>query len=118
MWYYLLKLVISAALIVVVSEVSKRYATIGGLLASLPLISYLAFIWLYIDTHDKAKVAALSWSILWLVIPSLSLFVALPLLMKKLAFVPSLIVSTLIMFACYAGTMALLKKLGYAALTT
>lgn len=113
MWYYLIKLVVSAVLIVAVSEVAKRSSMFGGLLASLPLISFLGFIWLYIDTRDTEKVAALSWSILWLVIPSLALFIALPLLLKKLPFAPSLALATLIMFGCYGVTVLSVKKLGW-----
>lgn len=112
MWYYMTKLVISAALIVAVSEVAKRSPMWGGMIASLPLVSLLGFIWLYIDTRDVAKVAALSWSILWLVIPSLALFIALPLLLKKMPFAPSLALATLIMFACYGITVAIVKQFG------
>ncbi len=102
MRYYLLKLAISALLIVLISEVSKRFTLVGGLLASLPLVSYLAMIWLYVDTGSSQKVADLSWSIFWLVLPSLSLFIFLPLLLKKLPFFPSLGIATAIMFLCYS----------------
>ena len=109
MWYYLAKLAISATLIVVVSEAAKRSSWLGGLLASLPLVSFLGIIWLYVDTQDTDKVAALSTSIFWLVLPSLSFFLALPLLLKWWPFVPSLLVATLIMFAFY-GVMLLILQ--------
>lgn len=112
MSYYLIKLIVSAALIVLVSEVSKRYSLIGGLLASLPLVSYLAMIWLYADTKDVKKVADLSTNIFWLVFPSLALFVALPLLLKKWAFVPSLVTGTLVMFVCYGAMIFVLRRFG------
>ena len=38
MTYYLVKLFLSAGLIVAVSEVAKRSGYLGGLLASLPLV--------------------------------------------------------------------------------
>lgn len=115
MWYLVFKYVLSAALVVLVSEVSKRSGLLGGLLASLPLVSFLAMIWLYVDTRDVQKVADLSWSILWLVIPSLSLFIALPLLIKKLPFVASLAIATLIMFVCYGAMTIILRRFGAAA---
>ena len=91
MIYIILKVSISAALIVGISEISKRSSFLGGLLASLPLTSLLAFVWLYRDTRDTAKIAALSTSIFWLVLPSLILYIALPLLLKKgVAFYPAL----------------------------
>ena len=110
--YYLVKLLISAALIVLVSEVAKRYTMFAGLLASLPLVSYLGMIWLYADTKDVKKVADLSSHIFWLVLPSLILFIALPLLLKKWDFLPSLVSATLIMFAGYLVMILALRRFG------
>lgn len=76
----LVKVLLSALVLVAVSEASKRSTLVGGLLASLPLTSILAFIWLYRDTRDPQAISALSMSIFGLVIPSLVLFLALPFL--------------------------------------
>jgi uncharacterized membrane protein (GlpM family) len=110
---YIIKLVISALLIVLISEVSKRDTWLAGLLASLPLVSLLAIVWLYAETHDIAKISAFSMDIFWLVLPSLSLFLVLPLMLKaNFGFWPSLASALLVMFACYLLTMMLLRKLG------
>lgn len=76
--YYALKVLVSAILIVAISELAKRSSVLGALLASLPVTSLLAFLWLYRETHSIEKVAALSTGIFWLVLPSLLLFVLLP----------------------------------------
>ena len=110
MVYYTVKLLLSAAIIVTVSEVAKRSAALGGLVASLPLISYLGIIWLYADTRDAQKVADLSWSILWLVLPSLPFFIVLPLLLKRIAFVPSLLAATGVMFIGYGLTLLIIRR--------
>jgi hypothetical protein len=68
---------------VAISEIAKRSSFIGALLASVPLISLLAMLWLYIDTKDVSKVSALATNIFWLVLPSLVLFLTLPLLLKQ-----------------------------------
>ena len=78
---YLIKVLLSAALIVAISEIGKRNVISGALTASLPLVSVLGFVWLYWDTRDVAKVADLSTGVFWLVIPSLVLFVVLPFLL-------------------------------------
>ena len=78
----LIKIFISALLIAAVSEVARRSSLFGAVLASLPVTSLLAFIWLYRDTGDAGKVAALSADIFWLVLPSLVLFVLLPVLLR------------------------------------
>lgn len=70
-------------MIVAISEIAKRSSFIGALLASVPLISLLAMLWLYVDTKDVSKVSALASSVFWLVLPSLVLFLTLPLLLKQ-----------------------------------
>ena len=83
MIYYITKIVITTVLIVAISEIAKRSSFAGALLASIPLVSVLAMLWLYVDTKDVEKVIALSTSVFWLVLPSLALFIALPLLLKQ-----------------------------------
>lgn len=81
--YLFLKFGLSAAALVAVSEIAKRSSVWAALVASLPLTSLLAFVWLYIDTKDTQKIAALSGDIFWLVIPSLALFPMLALLLRS-----------------------------------
>lgn len=82
MTQFLIKVLISALLVAAVSEVARRSSLLGALLASLPVTSLLAFIWLYRETGDTQKVAALSADIFWLVLPSLVLFLLLPALLR------------------------------------
>jgi hypothetical protein len=110
MLYYTIKILLSSMIIVAVSEISKRSSLLGALLASLPLTSLLAFVWLYLDTGDVQKVASLSSDIFWLVLPSLSLFLLLPLLIKLgWGFWPSLAAAALVTAVCY-GVMLLAFK--------
>lgn len=112
MFYLVIKVVISALLIVAIGEVSKRYTAVGAILASVPLVSVLAMIWLYVDTKNTEAVAQLSRDIFWLVIPSLVLFVALPIfLTRKVNFYLSLGLSTILMLVAYFIMILLLKKL-------
>lgn len=102
MTYLILKTLISAVIIVAVSEVARRSTIIGALVASLPLTSLLAFIWLYRDTGDTAQIAALSANIFWLVLPSLVLFLALPVLLRRGFHFPlALFLAVLAMLAAY-----------------
>ena len=113
MTYYLVKLVISAVLIVIISEVARRSSFIGAILASIPLVSVLAMIWLYIDTRDIDKVASLSTGIFWLVLPSLALFIALPLLLRHgVEFYLSMGISIVITIACYGLMVLILNQVG------
>ncbi len=111
--YYLFKILLTAGIVVAVSEASKRSSMLGGLLASLPLVSFLGMIWLYIDTGSTEKVADLSKSVFWLVLPSLPFFLMLPFLLKKgWGFYSSFGLSTAVMLGLYYGMMVLLSKSG------
>lgn len=78
-----LKTIITAILVVAIAEASKRSTWIGALLASLPITSVLAMIWLYRDTGDLQKTVALSQGIFWAVIPSLAFFLIFPILANR-----------------------------------
>ena len=113
MVYYIIKIAITALLVVAIAEISKRSSFIGALLASVPLVSVLAMIWLYIDTRDAARVASLASGIFWLVLPSLALFVTLPLMLKQgFNFYLSMGASILITIGCYWLMTMLLSHAG------
>jgi hypothetical protein len=113
MTYLLTKTIITALIIVIVSEVAKRSTFIGALIISIPLTSLLAFIWLYFDTRDYQKVIDLSYGTILLTIPSFSFFLLLPILLKmKQNFVISIIISIIGTSILYFIFVFLLKKLG------
>lgn len=110
MLLYILKLIISAGVIVVASEVAKKYPAAGGIIISLPLTSILAIIWLYAGTKDVQKVIDTSHTVFWMVIPSLALFIMLPVVMKRMNFYPALLISCAITVVLYKLTAIILKK--------
>lgn len=113
MLYFSIKVIISAVLIVLIAEVAKKSAMIGAVLASVPLISVLAMVWLYMDSKDVMAVSRLSIDVFWLVIPSLLLFISLPLfLQQKINFYFALFFSLIIMVGGYFIMILILKKLG------
>ena len=113
MLYAALKVLLTAVLVVAISETAKRSTLLGGILASLPLTSLLAFIWLYLDTGNTARVASLSNSIFWYVLPSLALFIALPLLLARgLDFWLSLAIASALTFVAYIVMTSVLARFG------
>ena len=111
MIYNIVKILISAILIALISEVSKRSTFIGAILASIPLVSVMAMIWLYFDTNDSLQVVQLSKSIFWLVIPSLVLFITFPFFIRlQLSFYTALSASLIAMVITYFITIAILDK--------
>ncbi|UCD69821.1 MAG: DUF3147 family protein [Betaproteobacteria bacterium] len=113
MVFYIFKLLVTVLLVVLVSELAKRSTLYGALLASVPLVSVLAMIWLFVDTRDTERVAALSGSILWLVLPSLALFIVLPVLLKAgVNFYLSMAIGVAITMFCYWLAITFLPQFG------
>ena len=83
MLYFIVKAVLSGLIVAAVSEIARRNPGWGGLLASLPLTSLLAMLWVWRDTHDGERVAELAGSAFWFILPSLPLFLALPWLLRS-----------------------------------
>src|SRR5690606_2943864 len=111
--YFLIKTLITALLVAAVSELARRYTVWAALLASLPLTSILAFIWVYWDTKDSGKIIELSYSVFWLVFPSLAFFLILPFLLKQgLTFPVAMGISVIAMAVIYGAGMWLVKALG------
>ncbi|MBY0420762.1 MAG: DUF3147 family protein [Parvularculaceae bacterium] len=82
MHYLVVKAVISAILIVAVSEVAKRSPAFGALVASLPLVSVLGMIWLWRDTSDPVRLADHAQATFWYVLPSLPMFLLIPAMLR------------------------------------
>jgi hypothetical protein len=111
--YYLTKLVITTLLIVLISEIGKRSSLAGAILAAIPLVSILAMTWMYVDTNDSSSAVAFSHNIVWLIAPSMTLFLVFPFLIKKgFAFYPSMLVSILLTIFAYYSVIFLLSKFG------
>lgn len=113
MLYLAVKALISGVIIAAVSEIAKRSPGIGALILSLPLISILAFIWLWRDTADKEGIAALAQSTFWFVLPTLPMFLVLPALLRNgVGFWPALGLACLMTLALYAAMVWTLGRFG------
>jgi hypothetical protein len=112
-WQLMVKVLVTVAVVVAVSEVGKRSTFWGAVLASLPLTSILAFVWLYVETGHADTVAALSRSIFWLVLPSLPLFLLLPAMLRiGWTFWPSLFAACILTVGAYFGMVWLVGRSG------
>ena len=109
--YLIFKTIISALIIVVVSEIAKRYTWTAALIVSLPLTSLLAFVWLYWDTKDTQKIIELSYSTIIMTIPSFVFFIVLPILLKlNKNFIFSILISIISTALAYIIFIFLIKK--------
>ena len=113
MAYYITKLIITTFLIVLISEIAKRSSLAGALLAAIPLVSILAMTWMYVDTNNSSSAVEFSNRIVWLIAPSMTLFIAFPILIKKgISFYPSMFISILMTIVAYYSVIFVLEKFG------
>ena len=112
MFYYILKVLITAILVLLISEVAKKSTFLAGIVASIPITSFLAFIWIYYETNDLEKISDLSISILYMILPSLIFLIILPLVIKLTNSFPiSLILASLTTLFSYWIYIIVLNKL-------
>jgi len=106
------KYLITAAVVVAVSEVAKRSDKLGAFIAALPLVTVLALIWLYVERQPQEKLANHAWYTFWYVLPTLPMFLAFPAMLARWGFWPALGASALITMVCFALTAVLLRRFG------
>ncbi len=115
MLLFLIKAAVSGLLVALISTVARRYPGWGGLVASLPLVSVLAMLWVYGETRDPDKVAALAMSTFWFFLPSMPMFLLIPLMIRSgWSFGATMIAALVVTMALYAGMNWLAPKLGIA----
>ena len=113
MIYLIVKSALSGIIVMLVSEIAKRSPAMGGLIASLPLISIQGIMCLWKDTGDLSRIAAHSQSTFWFVLPSLPMFLLFPFFLKYgLHFWLALALSCAITILLYLFTLWLLPKFG------
>ena len=113
MLYIVLKAALSGIVIAAASEAARRAPTVGALILSLPLVSVLAFIWLWRDTGDTARIAATAQSTFWYVLPTLPMFLVVPALLRHgVGFWPALAAGCALTILLYLVTVWTLAKFG------
>ena len=113
MAWYIVKIIITALIIVLVSEISKRLPLLGSLIASLPLISVLGMVWIFQETKDSQKLISHAEGTFWYVLPSLPMFLVMPWMMKKgISFYLSLGTGILLTVILYVIMTKLLSRFG------
>jgi hypothetical protein len=113
MLYLVLKAVLSGIIVTLVSEIAKRSPAFGALVASLPLVSLLAIIWLWKDTGDTNRIANHAEATFWYVIPSLPMFLAFPYMLRHgVAFWPAILAACALTVLLYLLTVAVAARFG------
>ena len=103
--WIIFKYLLTAGMVVLISEIAKRSDRLGGLIAALPLVTVLTLNWLYIENQSNEKIANHAYYTFWYVLPTLPMFLIFPYLLKKFGFWITLSLSmiiTLVIFYIFA----------------
>lgn len=106
------KYFLTAAVVVLVSELARRNDKLGGFVAALPLVTVLALVWLHVENQPEQKIANHASYTFWYVVPTLPMFLAFPLLLPRLGFWPSLLACVIITVVCFGLFALLVRRFG------
>ena len=112
MGWLIAKYFLTAAVVVLVSELAKRSDKLGGFVAALPLVTVLALVWLYVEKQPEQKIANHAWYTFWYVVPTLPMFLVFPALLPRLGFWPTLLACVLITVACFGLFALAVRRFG------
>ena len=113
MTYLIIKAAVSGILVMIISEVARRSPGLGGLIASLPLVSVLGIIWLWRETSDLERIASHAEATFWFVLPSLPMFLAFPAMLRHgIQFWLALALSCVLTMVLYLLTVWVLPRIG------
>lgn len=106
------KYLITAAMVVFISEVAKRSDKMGGFIAALPLMTLLTLVWLYVESQGEEKIANHAFYTFWYVIPTLPMFLLFSYLLPKLGFWLTMGICVITTVICFGLLALILKSFG------
>jgi len=112
MAWIITKYLLTAAVVVLVSEFAKRSDKLGGLIAALPMVTFLALIWLHIEKQPAEKISNHAWYTFWYVVPTLPVLLAFPFLHDRIGFWWTLTACAAITIACFVIFAIVVKQFG------
>lgn len=112
MIWLITKYLVTAAVVVLVSEFAKRSDKVGALVAALPMVTLLTLIWLHVEKQPDSKIANHAWYTFWYVVPTLPMFLAFPLLFHRLGFWPALAACVALTAVCFVLFAVCVKRFG------
>jgi len=116
MRYLIIKYLVTAGIVVLVSEFAKRSDKLGGLVAALPLVTVLTLIWLYVEQQPVSKIANHAYYTFWYVLPTLPMFLLFPYLLQRWGFVWALAACVILTMLVFLGFAYVMKQFGIALL--
>lgn len=112
MAWIITKYALTAAIIVLISEIAKRTEKIGALIGALPMVAVLAMVWMYLEHQPADRIASYAAYTFWYVLPTLPMFLAFPQLLPRIGFWGALLSSAVITLTCYVLLALVVRRFG------
>ena len=96
MFFLITKIIVTAALIVLISEIAKVNDKLGGLIAAMPIITLLVILWMYYDGNSDEKISSHISYTLFYIVPTIPMFLIFPFVISKFGFYVAFLISILI----------------------
>ena len=96
MLFIFFKILVTATIIVMVSEIAKVNDRLGGLIAAMPLATFLILFWMNYENVSENKISAhINYTLLYL-IATVPMFIVFPFFLNKFGFWITIIISIFI----------------------
>lgn len=112
MAYIIFKYIVTATLIVLISELAKISDKVGALTSALPLVTITVLFWLFFENQSTEKIANHSYYTFWYVLPTLPMFLLFPWVIKQWSFWPAILISIIFTVLLFVIYVIVLKKFG------
>ena len=96
MFFLLTKIIVTAALIVLISEIAKVNDKLGGLIAAMPIMTLLVILWMYYDGNSNEKISSHISYTFFYIVPTIPMFLIFPFVISKFGFYIAFLISILI----------------------
>ena len=96
MLFLITKIIVTAAIIVLISEIAKVNDKLGGLIAAMPIMTLLVILWMYYDGNTNEKISSHISYTLFYIVPTIPMFLIFPFVISKFGFYMAFLISILI----------------------
>ncbi|RYD37630.1 MAG: DUF3147 family protein [Verrucomicrobiaceae bacterium] len=114
-FFTVVKFLLSALVITLVTEAVKRSDKMGALLASLPFVTVISMLWIYHEAPTETRVEKVSTHaqlVFWYVLPTLPMFLVFPWMARQWGFYGALIAGAVLTVGLFVLTRTIAGKYG------
>ena len=111
------KILLTALIIFSIVQISERNTLMAAVLASIPIVSVLSMIMMFHEGQTAVEISAFARDIVWLLIPSLLMFIVMPWLIESRSwdFYPALAAGLACTVTGYFVMVQTMEKFGLSA---